>query len=170
MKPLAALNLPPENKHTIEVFKAVNSALNDIDRAMYPPVDTLHERHDAIIAAYKDVGERFAAQAEAAGVSNWLQAIILNRTFALVYDDDDLDRSRAIFKEMERLGYPGVIMLVCTRIIWADVLAERGAADEARSVARLLLDDLPALRARYPQFLPTDLDENIERFRKRIGI
>jgi hypothetical protein len=124
MKPLAALKPPPLNTQTKRLFRAVYGALNDIDRAMYPPVQTLRERHGKLVAAYQAIGDRFALEAAAIGLSDWLRFEIVNRTFVLGYDEAHLDEARRLYEEMERLGYPAISPLVCLRMIWANRLAE----------------------------------------------
>jgi hypothetical protein len=152
------------------VFETVHEALNDIDRSMYPPVETLPERHASLIAAYEDVAKRFEDEARALGLEDWLRFTIVNRTFGLMHSAPSLDAVRSLYGQMERLGYPSVDPLVSVRMIWAGRLADDGESQEAQTVARQLLADVEEFQKRYPNMLGADTNAALNRFRQRHGI
>jgi hypothetical protein len=172
MEPLAAYKPPPVNEQTERLFTQVYGALNDIDRRLYPPVETFHERIDEMVAAYEAVGKQFADNAEACGIPEWLRFAIVHRIFvAIIYEVDSLARPRELFAEMERLGYPDIHPLISLRIIWANRLAEVGETNEARAVARQLVADIDAFTKQYPGVLTgLEFEDDIARFRDKHGV
>jgi hypothetical protein len=170
MNEVAALKPPPENEQTIRVFKAVNHALNDVDRRLYPPVETIRERHDQIIEAYRTVELRHRAAAEACGLSNWLRYSVASRSFSTLIEVARLQECRALFEEMERLGHPHVNSLICIRMIWCNLLIESNLLEEARIVGQQLVADLNALHGINSSVFGAELERDLADFRRRLSI
>jgi hypothetical protein len=172
VNPLAAYKPPPVNEQTERLFTLVNGALNDIDRRLYPPVETFSERVDELVASYEAVGKQFDDDAEACGISDWLRFAIVDRIFvAIVHEVESLARPRELFAEMEQLGYPDIHPLISLRIIWANRLAEVGETNEARAVAQQLVADIDAFTKQYLGVLGgQEFDDDMARFRDKHGV
>lgn len=158
------------NAENERMFRAVYGALNDIDRAMYKPLETLRERYHTLTAAYDAVGERFATEAASLGLADWLRFAVLQRKFGLMRDDLELEDVRRLYQELERLGYPDVNPLISHRMIWANRLGGENEIDEARAVARQLFADVEEYRKRHPNMLVESFDDELDRFRQRLGL
>ena len=170
MQPLATFKPLVLNPERERLVKAVYSALNDIDRAKFRPIETLHERYPELTKAYDDVYARFNTEAASVGLAEWLRFVILDRKFGLMFSDLPIDDARSLYQQMESIGYPEINSLISHRMIWANRLAEEGEFEEAHTVAKHLFNDVDAFRKLYPNVLVKDIDDDLARFRQRIGM
>jgi hypothetical protein len=170
MAALASFKPPHIDTQTEQIFRSVHGALNDVDRSLYPPVETLRERHGDLIAAYEAAGKRFDEEAHACGLGDWLRFTIVNRRFGVTFDDEPIEVVRCLYTEMERLGYSDVNPLVSVRMIWANRLAEDGEIEEAQTVARQLLADVEEFHRRFPNVLGVSFNSDLDSFRHRHGV
>lgn len=165
-----ALVPPVENEETIPFFVAVNKALNDVDRNLIPPVETLHQRTGELVAAYNRIHDAFTEQARSHDLLNWLSFSIAIRSFSITLDHAPLHELRKLYVLIEQCGYPSIDPLISTRMIWSNYLLARDERHEAQGVVRRLQNDLDLFRNRHPDVLESDFEEEFRRFLKHHGL